>query len=106
MARNWEYLRVLAFFSGGPPTGMLVRLAPRRDSYAKLVASVELTVLEKDPEASLHPVAFDTVVRLPWASREEKYFALIDALTADGWEPFDVKEDGSVRVMHLRRDKS
>ena len=100
---KWEYLKVSAWFSGGAQ-GIIIRLTPKRESHAKFLAAVGLKAVETDPlEHERRGPAYDTMISAPWESCHEKFYALIDAVTADGWEPFDVHEEHLVRVMHLRR---
>jgi hypothetical protein len=100
---KWEYLKLSAWFSGNALQGITIRLSPKRDSHAKLLASIGLKALEKDPALQPPTPAYDTVTTAPWESCGEKFYALIDAVTAEGWEPFEMHEEHSVRVMHLRR---
>ncbi len=96
---KWEYLRVSVWFT----TSAIIRLTPKRESHAKLLASVGLKAVEKDPAPAAQTPTHDTITLVPWASSAEKFCALIDAATADGWEPFQVHEEDSIRVVHLRR---
>lgn len=101
---KWEYLKVSAFFAGGRPHGVIIRLTPKRESHAELLAAAGLTALEKDPTGVAPPtVPFDTISSASWDASTEKFYALIDAVTADGWEPFAAHEEGPFRQMHLRR---